>query len=180
MTSSRQYCWKIPSCLLVRSSSSVKVISNKCYNYTMTLQETNKTIVRRFYEEVWNQNKLEVIDELFAADYAVENMPSWRKPGASGLKEFIDDNHRMFPDVHHTIDLIIAEGDNVAVYLKATATHKGDLNGPVGFVAATGKAVHWDAASFFHIQNGKIVKTRGVVNNISLMQQLGAVRMPAR
>lgn len=144
----------------------------------MSQEETNKALVRRFYDEVWNQNKLDVIDELFASDYKVGQLPPWRKPGAAGLKEFIADNHRMFPDVHHEIVVIIAEGDEVAAYWKTSATHKGDLNGPVGFVPTTNKKVYWDGASFFVIKDGKIVETRGVVNNMSLMQQLGAVPTP--
>src|SRR5262245_59244118 len=102
----------------------------------MTQEDANKEIVRRFYEEAWTQKKLEVIDELFAANYVAGTLPPWRKPGAVGLKEFIADNHRMFPDVRHEVVWIVAEGDRVAAYFKATATHKGDLNGPVGLVPA--------------------------------------------
>jgi steroid delta-isomerase-like uncharacterized protein len=144
----------------------------------MTTEERNKNIVLRFYDEVWNKKNIKVVDELFAPDYAVGKLPSWRKPGAEGLKLFIADNHRMFPDVQHTVEMIVAEGDTVAVYFKATATHEGDLNGPVGLVPATGKKVHWDGMSMLRIENGKIVETRGVMNNMSLMQQLGAVPVP--
>lgn len=146
----------------------------------MDEKEANKALVRRFYDEVWSQNKLDLIDELFAPDYTVGKLPPWRKPGAAGLKEFIADNHRMFPDIHHEVVWIVAEGDYVAAYFKATATHKGDLNGPVGLVRATGKRVEWDGASFFRIENGKIVETKGVINNMSLMQQLGAVPDPRK
>lgn len=141
----------------------------------MSQEETNKALVRRFYDEVWNQNKVEVVDELYAADYTVGNLPPWRKPGAAGLKEFVVDNHRMFPDIHYEIGFMVAEGDTVAVYWRVTATHKGDLTGPVGLVRAAGKKVQWDGSSFFRIEHGKIVETQGVVNNMSLMQQLGAV-----
>lgn len=144
----------------------------------MSQEENNKALVRRFYDEVWNKGNLNAVDELFAPDYVVVNRPPWRKPGAGGLKEFIQDNHRMFPDVHHEVQSIIAEGNEVAVYFKATATHEGDLNGPVGLVPATGKKVHWDGSAFFKIEGGKVVETQGVINNMSLMQQLGAVPAP--
>src|SRR6476661_7234774 len=142
----------------------------------MTQEDKNKEIVRRFYDEVWNKCDLAVVDELFTPDYVVINLPPWRTPGAEGLKQFIADNHRMFPDVHQIIESMVAEGDQVAAYLEATATHKGDLNGPVGRVPATNKKVGWEGVIFLRLKDGKIVETKGVIDNMSLMQQLGAVR----
>ena len=144
----------------------------------MTQEEKNKEIAKRFYAEVWNNGDLAAIDEIFITDYEVVDRPAWREPGAAGLKAFIADNHRMFPDVHHTIVDMVAEDDKVAVYFKATATHEGDLNGPVGLVPATGKKVHWDGMSILQIKDGKIIRTKGVINNLTLMQQLGAVPTP--
>lgn len=144
----------------------------------MTQQEQNKEIAKRFYTEIWNNGDLAVVDEIFTADYEVVDRPSWREPGASGLKAFITDQHRIFPDVHTTIIEMIAEGDKVAVYFKVTATHEGDLNGPVGLVPATGKKVYWDGMSILHIKDGKIIRTEGIINNMTLMQQLGAVPTP--
>jgi predicted ester cyclase len=84
----------------------------------------------------------------------------------------------MFPDVHQIIYDMVAEGDKVAVYLKATATHKGDLNGPIGLVHATGKKAGWEGVIFLRLKNGKIIETKGVIDNMSLMQQLGAIPKP--
>jgi steroid delta-isomerase-like uncharacterized protein len=144
----------------------------------MTQQEQNKALVQHFYDEAWNQGNLDVIDELFTPDYEVVNRPAWRAPGTAGLKEFILDNQRVFPDAHHTVIDMVAEGDKVAVYFKATGTHKGDLHGPVGLVPATGKKVQWDGMNIIQITGGKIVQTKGIANNMSLMQQLGAVPTP--
>lgn len=144
----------------------------------MTQEEKNKEIVKRFYDEIWNKGDLAVVDEIFTPDYVVVNLPPWRTPGAEGLKQFIADNHRMFPDVHQIIEDMVAEGDRVAVYLKATATHKGDLNGPVGLVPATNKKVSWEGVIFLRLKDGKIIETKGVIDNMSLMQQLGAIQKP--
>jgi steroid delta-isomerase-like uncharacterized protein len=141
----------------------------------MTPEEQNKAIARRFYVEVWNNHDLAAVDQLFITDYEVVGRPAWREPGAAGLKAFITDNHRMFPDVHHTIIDMVAEDDKVAVYFKVTATHEGDLNGPVGLVPATGKKVHWNGMSILQMKDGKIIRTKGIINNMSLMQQLDAV-----
>lgn len=138
--------------------------------------ENNKTVIKRYFEEVWNNHNLDVIDELFAPDYVVHNLPPWRKPGASGLKEFVADNHRMFPDVKNTVEDLVAEGDKVAVRFSATATHKGDLNGPVGLVPATNKSVTWRGIIINRFESGKIVEVWGVTDNMDLMQQLGAIQ----
>ncbi|HEX3082507.1 MAG TPA: ester cyclase [Candidatus Saccharimonadia bacterium] len=141
----------------------------------MSQEEHNKAIARRFYEEIWNQANLAAVDELCEPDYVVVDLPPWRKPGAEGLKAFVADNRRMFPDVRTTIHHLMAEGDEVVVEFSATATHKGDLRGPVGLVPATNKPVTWKGITIFKIKNGKIVQSRGLVDNLSLMQQLGAV-----
>ena len=109
-----------------------------------------------------------VVDEIFTPDYVVVNIPPWRTPGAEGLKQFITDNYRMFPDVHQIIEDMVAEDDRVAVYLKATATHKGDLDGPVGLVPATNKKVSWEGVIFLRFKDGKIVETKGVYRQYEL------------
>jgi len=140
--------------------------------------EKNKAVVARFYEEAWNKKNLSVIDETHAPDYELGRLQPWRKHGAEGLKEFIADNHRMFPDVHINIDDLIGEGDKVAMRMSATATHKGDLVGPVGLVKATNKKVNWYGIFIFQLKEYKIVKAWGVTDNMDLMQQLGAVKKP--
>jgi len=141
-------------------------------------QERNKAASRRFHAEVWNKGNLDVIDELFIPDYKVQNLPPWRKPGAAGLKEFIADNHRMFADIVSTIDDQVAEGDKVATKFHATATHVGDLNGPVGLVKATGKRVTWKGMTIARYRDGKVIESTGIFDNMDLMQQLGAVSRP--
>ena len=140
--------------------------------------DKNKAIVKRFYDEVWNQCNLALADELFIPDYKVPNAPPWRKPGVEGLKAFITDNHRMFPDIHHQIEDMVAEGDKVAVRFSGGGTHKGDLVGPVGLVPATNKKVHWRGMNIFTFKNGKIIEANGLTDNMELMQQLGAVPSP--
>jgi predicted ester cyclase len=146
---------------------------------TETEQDRNKAASRRFHDEVWTKGNLDVIDELFEPDYKVQNLPPWRKPGAAGLKEFIADNHRMFADIVSVVDDQVAEGDKVATKFHATATHVGDLNGPVGLVKATGKQVTWKGMTIARYRDGKVVESAGLFDNMDLMQQLGAVPRPS-
>ena len=75
------------------------------------LPEDNKVLVRRFFEELWNQGNLVVADELLAADY-VDHTPGVQ-PGSEGLKQTVSEYLQDFSDIHATIEDQIVEGDMV-------------------------------------------------------------------
>ena len=85
--------------------------------------EQNKRTVRRFYEEVINQNNLAALDSLLGDHYVSHDLPS--DPAA--LKGFIDGMHTAFPDGQLTIDQLIAEGDTVAMRGTYRGTQTGRL-----------------------------------------------------
>ncbi|MBV9709202.1 MAG: ester cyclase, partial [Chloroflexi bacterium] len=76
--------------------------------------EENKTIIRRLFEEAFNQGNLATVDELFTFDFVDHSTPS-QIPGPKGVKEYFSMVHAGFPDVSVTIDDLIAEGDKVVV-----------------------------------------------------------------
>jgi predicted ester cyclase len=97
--------------------------------------ETNKTKVRRYMEEIWNQGNLAVIDELFAEDSVIHGpcLPSVR--GREGQRQFVAASRAGSPDVHFTIGEMVAEGDKVAMSWSSRQTHRGEFLG----VAPTGR-----------------------------------------
>jgi predicted ester cyclase len=97
--------------------------------------ETNKAVTRRFLEEFKNQHVFAVIDELFSPQAAVHLPAEGLPEGPEGQKTIARGIFAAFPDVHVTIDLVIAEGDCVAERHTARATHKGEFMG----VPATGR-----------------------------------------
>jgi hypothetical protein len=70
----------------------------------MDSREANKAMMRQHFDEVWNKQNLAAIDEIYWSDYVVNYLPPWRKPGASGHKEFMKDQYRMLPDAHFIVD----------------------------------------------------------------------------
>ena len=77
--------------------------------------EENKTLVRRFYDEVWNLGNTAFADEVFAEDYIRHDLrPTEALPGPAGQKKIADDFHRAFPDLEVAVDLIVAEDEFVA------------------------------------------------------------------
>jgi predicted ester cyclase len=78
---------------------------------------------------------------------------------------------RAFPDFDETIDDIVAEGDKVVIRVTCRGTHKGEFLG----ISPTGKKVAYTGIAIHRISEGKIIESWGVVDMLSLMQQLGAI-----
>ena len=140
------------------------------------LSETNKTVARRFLEEVWNKGNLAVLDEIIVKDHvnsgpgSIPGLPT----GPEGSKQFVTVYRNAFPDVHFTIDDQIAEGDKVMTRWSAEGTHKGELAG----LPATGKSSTVTGISVNRLVNGKIAESWGIFDEFGMMQQLGVIPVP--
>jgi steroid delta-isomerase-like uncharacterized protein len=130
-------------------------------------QEKNKAIVRRFFEEAWNQQNLNVIDEIFASTVVFNGQPITR----DALKQALAGRRSAFPDVHVTVDDQVAEGEKVSTRRTWRATHQGPYRG----IAATGKQVKWAQISVVRFSRGRIVEDWAVADELSILQQLGAL-----
>ena len=140
------------------------------------LSETNKTVSRRFFEEVFGKGKLNVLDEIIATDH-VNNGPGTLPElpnGPEGAKKLVTVYRNAFPDVHFTIDDQIAEGDTVVTRWTADGTHQGELLG----IPATSKTSTVTGITVDRILNGKIAETWGIFDQFGMMQQLGVIPTP--
>lgn len=82
--------------------------------------------------------------------------------------------HSSFADYHEEVQQLVAEGDYVVVSLTTSGTQKGNW----GPVPPTGKRVEFEEIAILKIGNGKVVSQRGVVDNLSVLRQLGVVPTP--
>src|SRR5262245_65643403 len=87
--------------------------------------EVTKAIVRRWYDEFWNAGKLEVADELLHPDYVYQDGYGAGAPSVAANKEGHAIWHRILPDLHFTIEDMIAEGEAVVVRWMARGSHQG-------------------------------------------------------
>jgi len=136
------------------------------------MSEANKNVVRRLFEEVWNNGYLHVADELFAPNYIHHDASTpdvGRGPESEKKRATL--YRTAFPDLRLTAEDIIAEGETVVARWSCHGTHRGDLNG----IAPTGKPITISGVSIARFDNGKMVE--GFVNwdALGLMQQLGVV-----
>ncbi|WP_265108246.1 ester cyclase [Halosolutus halophilus] len=134
--------------------------------------EANKTLARRMQEDVWNEGDVDAIDDLLAEDF-VQHSP-WEPSelhGREAFKQQIGDFHAAFPDLHGTIDDVVAEGDTVANRFTMRATHQGEFMG----VEPTGNEVELVGTIFARVEDGKIAERWVVDHVLGFLEQLGTV-----
>ena len=140
--------------------------------------EANKAIIRRFFEEVFEQGNLAVLDEIVAPNHVESgpNAPPGIPSGPEGTKMVISAYRNAFPDLHFTIDEQIAEGNTVVTRWTAQGTHKGELAG----LPPTGKPATVVGMGVDRVENGKIVESWGLFDQFDMLQQLGVIPAPGQ
>ena len=139
--------------------------------------ENNKAALVRHFEEVLNQGKLDVIDEIYTDDYTLDAPVSSDgqsrnrslTQGREQLKQRVTLFRTGFPDIHFTTDEIIGEGDSVVVRYTYRGTHQGVFAGlePTGcFITIMGILIA-------HLTDGRIQEAVSVFDSADLMKQLG-------
>ena len=107
------------------------------------------TAPRRFGEEVINQRRLDLIDELFAPDYTNHGAPPELPKGPAGERAFVGMFLAAFPDMHLVIEDIVVAGDKVATRGRFSGTHTGDFMG----MPATGRSFSVGSMNIFRIRD---------------------------
>ncbi len=139
----------------------------------MTTEE-NKACARKIPEELFNQGKLAIADEVIAADY-VEHVSTPGFPGGvAGLKQFVTALRAAFPDFHYTVDEEIAEGDKVVQRLTAQGTMQGAFAG----MPPSGKHATWTEIHISRLAGGKLVEHWANIDQLGMLQQLGMIPNP--
>ena len=129
--------------------------------------EENKALVHRAYELV-NRRELDAFFELLAPEY-VEHLPIGDK-SLEQVKQYAGTVFGAFPDIHFTIEDMVAEGDKVAVRVTWRGTHKGVFMD----ITPTGNKIDITNANIIKIAAGKWVEFWNVTD-VRLMQQLGDI-----
>lgn len=138
--------------------------------------ETNKAIAHRIFEEVFNAGNLDLLDELASTDVVVHYSEAEPVRGLASYKRAFRASQPAFPDMHFTIEDVITVEDRVVTRWTMRATHRGEYLG----VAATGRHVIETGISIYRIVDGKVVEGWVNADDLGVMQQLGALPMPAQ
>ncbi len=121
------------------------------------MSEENKTIVRRYLDELWNKGNRAILDELATPNFALTSSGDAFRSSFTGIRLTVDDQ--------------VAEGDKVVTRWTVTGTHTGEFEG----IASTGKHVTFTAISIHRMEGGKLAERWAAVSVLGVQQQLGAV-----
>jgi steroid delta-isomerase-like uncharacterized protein len=138
----------------------------------MSLEE-NKSLVRRFVEEFWNQGNMAAADEMMTADATIV-LPGRGQVSKESFKAFAVMIRDAFPDWHSTMEELVAEDDRVGERWTGRGTHQGAFQG----IAPTGRRVAAPGFVLYRITSGKIAEFRGLLDGFTLLQQLGTLPSP--
>ncbi len=136
------------------------------------MAEENKALVRRWFEDLFNEGNLDVADEIIAPNHLGHDPTLPDLPiGPEGQKQLVNLYRSAFPDARITIEEQVAEGDTVVTRWTGRGTHQGELMG----VAPTGNQVTVTGIDIAHISEGKVVETWTIYDALGMLQQIGAI-----
>jgi steroid delta-isomerase-like uncharacterized protein len=135
--------------------------------WASSLQEQNKALAKRAFQEILSKGRLELAEQLYAKDFVNHGIHRDIKldEDQAALKGW----HEAFPDMSIVPEKLIAEGDLVTIYWIARGTNTGTGNG----LPATGKKVEQAGITIWRIVDGKIKEEWSAFDQLSMMQQLG-------
>jgi len=141
------------------------------------MSEELKELAARMPLEVFNQGRIEIIDEVVHPDFVDHGTPlPGISPDREGLKAMVTAMRQAFPDLHNTLKHVVAEGDVVAQHVTTTGTMLGEMAG----MPPSGKQATWDAVHIVRFQDGKVAEHWVVMDQLGMLQQLGFVQVPGQ
>jgi predicted ester cyclase len=141
-----------------------------------TTPEENEALVRRWYEEVWNQRDLDVVDDILAEDYSRyrAGIPFANEAGAADDLQWVEMILAEFPDVTFSIEDILADGDKVAVRTITSGTQMGPMV-DMGNAPASERQMTRENIAIWRVVCGELAEQWIVQDNLGMLRQLGVV-----
>jgi steroid delta-isomerase-like uncharacterized protein len=135
------------------------------------MSEHNRTIARRYVDEIWNSGDLSSAGELISDDYYHHSNQIDPLQGAEALSEMVAGLREGFPDAHFTVDEEVVDGDTIVHRWTFRGTHEGPWIG----MEPTGKKVEVTGSGWNHFRDGKIVRHHADWDALGMMKQVGVI-----
>lgn len=140
-----------------------------------TMQDTqtqHKELVRREVSELFNHGQFDRVGEFVAEDYVGHNPAQpGESRGIEGYLEYVRAARTGFPDLHVSIEDVVADGDKVYRRTRTTGTHEGPFMG----IEATGNSIDVAGGVIYRVEDGLITESWGLNDVIGMMRQLGVI-----
>jgi predicted ester cyclase len=158
---------------MLSTTTAVASIHTAIANGGSSSVEANKAALRRVVEAT-TTGDLAVVDEVFAPDVVLHDLPPGAPAGSDGVKAAIAGFRAAFDNPEASLDVLVAEDDRVVGRVTLSGMHTGEFMG----VPATGERVTWSAVDIARFAGGRVVEVWRVSDTLGLLQQLGAIRTP--
>jgi steroid delta-isomerase-like uncharacterized protein len=138
--------------------------------------EENVQLMQRWFQEVWNEGRIQTIYDLLAPDGVARGQRGGESEirGPEEFAKFVREIRGAFTDIEIQIEDIFGAGDKVVIRWVADMSHTGDALG----IVPTGKTVRSRGVSIARIENGKIIEGWDNWDQLGMLEQIGAYKQP--
>jgi len=126
----------------------------------------HKKLVKSYYENLWNDQDKSYIDKLLDDDIVFKGSLNMETKGKKEFEAYFDMILEAIPNLYHAVEMIIEEGNQVAV----RACYSGKQTGKLLNFEPSNKKIRYNGASFFSIENDKI-KNIWVLGDLNALYQ---------
>ncbi len=137
------------------------------------MSDRYETLLHRWFEEVWNQGREEVIDEIFPAHGIAHGLGDEAVRGGENYKVFFRGFRGALPDIKVTVEETVCEGDKIAARCRVQAIH---TNLGIGF-APTNQPLDFTFMAFVRTENEQIIEAWNIVDFMKMYQQMGVLTL---
>jgi steroid delta-isomerase-like uncharacterized protein len=127
----------------------------------------NKETIKKLFEEIINNGKMDSLGEIFSADY---RSPTGEK-GPEGFANVINPLKKGFPDIHYEIQDLLGEGETVVIHWFWNGTHEGTFRE----FEPSHKKVRSEGISFFKFKGDKVVNSSILTDRLGFLQEIGVL-----
>jgi len=138
--------------------------------------EENVQLMRRWFQEVWNEGRIQTVHDLMAPDAVATGQRGAEAEirGPEEFEKFVHEIRGGFPDIKVKVEEIFGTDDKVVLRWSAVMTHTGDALG----MPASGRTVRTRGISIARIKDGKIVEGWDSWDQLGMLEQIGVYKQP--
>jgi predicted ester cyclase len=147
------------------------------------MSEANKELVRRHFEEIFNRQNYGICDEIMAEEYVEHAVAPFGQSepghvnGPQHARSTVEWLRAQFPDLHMTIEALVADDDLVACRIMSEGTNLGKLN---GVLPPTGRRFAAQQNHWFRVKGNRLVEHGATREDLPAMLQLGIIQPSGR
>ena len=138
--------------------------------------EENIQLMRRWFQEVWNEGRVQTVYELLSADGVATGQRGGDREirGPEEFEKFMREIRGAFPDIQLKVEDVFGAGDKVVLRWSAIMTHTGDGLG----LPASGRSVRSRGITIARFVDGKVVESWDNWDQLGMFEQIGVYKQP--